>query len=52
MPHVASVGGARTVYTERTPSMCNQMYVQRRRYVMFKVIVGEGPDLPYNETEI
>ena len=24
MPHVASVGGARTVDTERTPSMCNQ----------------------------
>ena len=42
MPHVASDGGARTVDTERTPSMCNQMYVQRRRYVMFKVIVGEG----------
>ena len=35
MPHVARVGGARTVDTERTPSMCNQMYVQRRRYVMF-----------------
>ena len=32
MPHVASVGGARTVDTERTPSMCNQMYVQRRMY--------------------
>ena len=30
MPHVASVGGARSVDTERTPSMCNQMYVQRR----------------------
>ena len=25
MPHVARVGGARTVDTERTPSMCNQM---------------------------
>ena len=32
MPHVARVGGARTVDTERTPSMGNQMYVQRRMY--------------------
>ena len=48
MPHVARVGGARTVDTERTPSMCNQMYVQRRRYEMLKVNVGEGEDLPHN----